>query len=123
MTLFEAEISANTGGTPMLPWLVRLTRLACMSEFLKLLQELHDRGRGGHLADPEEEHPLDNLGFRFGDLHTELSAVFLGHESFCEVRLVFPKGHFNALRDGTGLVSDSILAASRIERILTVLMR
>jgi hypothetical protein len=31
--------------------------------FLKLLQELDDRRRGGHLADPEEDHPLDDLGF------------------------------------------------------------
>jgi hypothetical protein len=25
---FESEISVNTGGTPMLPWLLRLTRFS-----------------------------------------------------------------------------------------------
>ena len=33
---FETEISVNTGGTPMLPWLLRLARFSCNLGFMRI---------------------------------------------------------------------------------------
>ena len=92
----------QAGGRPSKGWRAS-ARSDHLAEKRALLEELDDRHRGSHLADPEEEHPFDDLCFRFSDLHTEFGTVFLGHERFCEIRLVLPKSHFNALCDSAGL--------------------
>jgi hypothetical protein len=72
-----------------------------------LLEELDDSRRGSHLADPEEEHPLDDLGFVVSHLGAEfgakVGAVLLGHEAFGKVIFLFTECDFQALGDGTGL--------------------
>jgi hypothetical protein len=79
-----------------------------------LLEELDDRRCGSHLADPEEEHPLDDFGFKishfgaeFGDggfdLGADFRTILVGHEAFGKVILLFTERDFQALCNGTGL--------------------
>ena len=78
------------------------------------MEELDDRRRGSHLPDPEEEHPLDDFGFKvshlgaeFGDggfdLGADFRTILVGHEAFGKVIFLFTECHFQALCDGTGL--------------------
>ena len=43
----------------------------------RLLEELDDRRRGSYLTDPEEEHPLDDFGFKVSHLGAEFGSIAL----------------------------------------------
>ena len=50
----------------------------------------------GNLADPKEEHPLDDLRFDIG-------TILLGHESLGQIIFLLAKGQFQTLGNGAGL--------------------
>lgn len=41
------------------------------------MEELDDGRRGSHLPDPEEEHPLDDFGFKVSHLGAEFGSIAL----------------------------------------------